>query len=454
MKALIKQAKRPLALTAMMVTTLSFCSAQAVAPASSATFVPFTDFVQSVRAADVNEVLARANVKTASPAAMEEMRQYILKLYDGVSVAHSHVLGSQTYDCIPTEQQPTVRLLGLSKIATAPPESAIAAPSEIDHPLAKTPSQLPAGKTEDDFGNSLGCAAGTIPMARVTLDQMSHFETVQQFFQKSADGQGHAPVPGMTPPTVTPTSAHAYSFTYQYVNSFGPSTNINLWRPYVYTNQNEIFSLAQLWTIGYSSNPVQTAEAGWQNYPALYGNENSNLFIYWTADGYNQTGCYNLSCAAFVQTSNSLYLGSGFTDYSISDGPQYEIRLQYYLYNGNWWLRVGGNWVGYYPASIYRGGQLSRYSNLLEFGSESVPGYFEGVNVWPAEGSTLFSSSGWTYAAYQREIYYVNTSNVSIWSSLTADQPSPACYSISGPAYASNWGEYFYFGGPGGASCN
>lgn len=57
-----------------------------------------------------------------------------------------------------------------------------------------------------------------------------------------------------------------------------------------------------------------------------------------------------------------------------------------------------------------QGGQLSKYSNLLEFGSESVPGYFEGVNVWPSEGSTLFAVSSWTYAAYQRLIYYVNTS--------------------------------------------
>src|SRR5262249_16993613 len=117
----------------------------------------------------------------------------------------------------------------------------------------------------------------------------------------------------------------------------------------------------------------------------------------------------------------------------------YEIRLQYLLYQGNWWLRVGDNWAGYYPSSIYKGGQLSRYSNLLEFGGESVPGYFEGVNVWPSEGSTLFSSSGWSYASYQPLIFYVNTSGTSVWASLTADQPSPACYTITGPAYNSSW---------------
>jgi hypothetical protein len=427
-------------------------AAQAQTPPTQ--FVPFDQFIQSVRDADASELIARPNAKVATAASVEEMRQHIISMYQGVQVGHSYVLGSQTFDCVPIQQQPSVRILGLNRIAAAPPTSALAGVAgEGDHSIPATLSQLPAGKTEDDFGNSLGCEANTIPMSRITLEQLSRFETLRKFFEKGPNGTGHPLEPAKAATPTIPTSAHAYSFAYQHVNNLGPSTNINLWRPYVYTNQNEVFSLAQLWTIGLSSNPVQTAETGWQNFPALYGNENSNLFIYWTADGYQTTGCYNLSCAGFVQTSSSLHLGAGFTNYSLFDGPQYEITLQYLLYQGNWWLKVGGTWVGYYPTLIYRGGQLSRYSNLLEFGSESVPGFFEGVNVWPSEGSTLFSSSGWTYAAYQRMIYYVNTSGTSVWASLTADQPSPACYTITGPAYNSSWGEYFFFGGPGGAGC-
>ncbi len=446
------RSNQPFVVTATLLGALSVSSAQE--PARTTSFLPFSDFVQSVKAADVNEAVARPNVKTVNSAAMEEMRQHLLKLYAGVNVGHSYVIGSQTFDCIPVNEQPSVRILGLRKIAQEPPTAAIAlAPSEGNRSIPASLSQLPAGKTEDEFGNPLGCEAGTIPMGRITLEQLSNFETLQKFFEKGPNGAGHPLQPAKADPSATPTSAHAYSFTYQYVNNLGPSTNINLWRPYVYTNQNEIFSLAQLWTIGTSSGPTQTAETGWQNYPALYGNENSNLFIYWTADGYQHTGCYNLSCAGFVQTSSSLHLGAGFSNYSIFDGPQYEIQLQYYLYQGNWWLSVGNTWVGYYPASIYKGGQLSKYSNLLEFGSESVPGYFENVNVWPSEGSTLFASSGWSYAAYQRLIYYLNTSGTSVWASLTKDQPSPACYTINGPAYNSSWGEYFYFGGPGGSGC-
>lgn len=439
------------ALLALSVPLLALAAEAQKAPV---TFVPFDQFIQGVASADASELIARPSAKVTTTASVEEMRQHILSLYQGVQVAHSYVLDSQTFDCVPIQQQPSVRILGLSKIAAAPPTSAPAGVAgEGDHSIPAKLSQLPVAKTEDDFGNSLGCEANTIPMSRVTLEQLSRFETLQKFFEKGPNGSGHPLEPAQAAPSATPTSAHAYSLTYQFVNNLGPSTNINLWRPYVYTNQNEIFSLAQLWTIGSSSGPVQTAETGWQNFPALYGNENSNLFIYWTADGYQSTGCYNLTCPGFVQTSSSLHLGAGFSDYSIFDGPQYEIRLQYLLYQGNWWLRVGDNWVGYYPSSIYKGGQLSLYSNLLEFGSESVPGYFEGVNVWPSEGSTLFSSNGWSYAAYQRLIYYVNTSGTSVWASLTKDQPSPSCYTITGPANSSSWGEYFYFGGPGGSGC-
>jgi hypothetical protein len=82
-----------------------------------------------------------------------------------------------------------------------------------------------------------------------------------------------------------------------------------------------------------------------------------------------------------------------------------------------------------------------------------------GTTVWPSEGSTLWSGSGWSYSAYQRYIFYYPpssaTSGTKYFTTLTADIPSPACYSIAGPFLDNTygWGEYFFFGGPGGGSC-
>ncbi|MBV9037767.1 MAG: neprosin family prolyl endopeptidase [Acidobacteriaceae bacterium] len=447
---LSSKTKAPFLFGAVLVTTL--LTGQAQAQNTPAKFVPFSDFVQSVRGTDASTFLASsaATAKVKEPAAFNEMRQHILNMYEGVNVSHSYVLGSQTIDCVPVSQQLSVRTLGLKKIAE-PPNSSPSVPGGANQSSAfQKASQLPADKTADEFGNALGCETSTVPMTRLTMENLSHFKNLQEFFEKGPNGSGHPPMPD-TKNSITPNPYdHKYAFMYQYVNNLGINANINLWRPYVYTDIGEIFSLAQTWTIGYSSGPVQTAEVGWQNFPGKYGTESSVPFIYWTADGYNRTGCYNLDCSGFVQVSSSVTFGAPFSagSYSVPDGPQYEIQAEFYLYQGNWWLNFNGTWVGYYPGSLYGGGQLSRYANLVEFGSESV-----GYNVWPAEGSGLFAASGWTYAGYERLIYYIDLSSTGYWATLTPDDPSPSCYSTAGPYYASNWGVYFYFGGPGGASC-
>jgi len=426
-------------------------------------FVPFKSFVESTKAANPSDHMARSTSKVKDAAAFEEMRQHILNLYQGVEVSHSFVLDGDHFDCVPTQQQPAVRMQGLKSIATPPPASALPGGQEAsggqdgsaEKPVGIT-SQLSPDKQFDEFGNSLRCEDNTIPMRRVTLEETSRFATLQNFFEKGPDGSGQ--VPGMKGIKPLGAVAHKYSYTYQYVNNLGDTDTINLWSPYVNTGLGEIFSLAQSWTVAYT--PVlQTAEVGWQNYPGYYGGQNSRLFIYWTADGYNHTGCYNLTCGAFVQTSGGWYFGGGWGTYSTFGGAQYEFRAQYYLYQGNWWLGLGNansiTWVGYYPGSIYGSGPMRTNAQLIEFGSESV-----GSNPWPPEGSGGWASWGWSYAGYQRELYYwAYPSAYAYWDSLTAAQPSSNCYTIAGPYWggytppSNDWGIYFYFGGPGGYNC-
>lgn len=443
-----RKAKKPLMVAMLSVAAISVASAEDAA--SPTKFVPFGEFVQSIQAAQATDIMAAPAAKVVNTVALEQMRQHLLSLYNGVNVSHSFVLGSQTVDCVPMNEQPAVRGTALKAIATPP--AALTAPTAAETSKSKPlplEAQIPAGQTADAFGNSLTCDAGTIPIRRVTLNEMARFSNLREFFQKGPDGAGHPPIPGQfVAPAAT---AHKYSFAYQYVNNWGDNDDINLWRPYVYTDIGEIFSLAQSWTIGTGST-TQTAEVGWQNYPARVGTENSVPFIYYTADDYQTTGCYDLTCSAFVQVNSDLIFGIPWAAqyYSVSDGTQYELDFTWEFYGGNWWLRYGSTWIGYYPGSVYRGGQLTQYSNLLEFGSESV-----GSTVWPGEGSSMWPGGGFEYAGYQRELYYItpNTSYTTYWDSLTPDRPSPSCYSITTPAYASNWGIYFYFGGPGGASC-
>jgi hypothetical protein len=417
-------------------------------------FVPFDDFMWSTQSARFEDYSGRAESRVQEASAFEEMRQHILAMYQGVQVTHSFVLDSSHFDCIPVGQQPALRLLGLQSIAL-PPETSAHQPVERGRaPQAPVSlnSQFAAENPLDEHGNAIGCEENTIPMFRITLEQLTRFPTLRQFFQKIPDpvNSENEPVGAFVPPAAV---AHKYSFTYQSVNNLGGNSSLNLWSPAVNTSQGEIFSLSQQWYVGGSGASLpgeQTAEVGWQNYPAMYGGQNSRLFIYWTADDYNKTGCYNLTCAGFVQTNKSWTFGAGFPSYSSLGGAQYEFAAQYKLYQGNWWLYLGGTAVGYYPGSVYHNGQLTHYAQVVEYGTETV-----GSTLWPPAGSGQWPAKGLGYAAYQRNLFYISTSGSSVWDSLTADQPSPNCYKISGPSYSSSsgWGIYFYEGGPGGNGC-
>jgi hypothetical protein len=300
----------------------------------------------------------------------------------------------------------------------------------------------------DQFGNSTQCEEHTIPMRRVTLEELSRFQTLEEFFQKAPHGAGHLVTTGQAPALATPT--HKYAYTYQLVNNWGGNSSLANWNPTVTTSLGEVFSLSQQWYAGGSGSTLQTVEGGWQVFPQKYGTTNAVLFIYWTATGYQGTGCYNLDCPAFVQTNSNWSLGSRFVYYSTLGGAQASVEMQWRLYAGNWWLYLQGQAVGYYPGSIYRGGQLTRNATLIEYGGETV-----GSTVWPPMGSGHFASAGWQFAAYQRNVFYLSTPSTTQWAHLTAAQPSPTCYTVAGPYWSttSGWGIYFYFGGPGGSSC-
>ncbi len=412
-------------------------------------FVSFRDFTDRTTTADSSEYLARPESRVRDADAFEKMRQHILAMYRGVEVTHSFVLDSSHFDCIPIEQQPAVRIHGLKTIAPAPPQSVLAKPSSANaaETTIKPALQLDPEKPFDQFGNSVYCEEHTIPMRRITLETMTHFPTLRHFFTKYPDGSLQVPGQKMDMPSATGL-AHKYSVTQQNVNNLGGNSNLNIWSPYVSTALGEVFSLSQEWYVGGSGSGLQTEEVGWIVYPAMFGDEKPHFFIFSTPNDYT-TGCWNSSCGDFVQVAGSGILGASLTS-STFGGTQYDFSAEYYLYQGNWWLAYQGTWIGYYPGSMYHGGQNTKYAQTMQFGTESV-----GSTLWPPEGSGQWSNAGFGHAAYQRNLWYFNTSAGRVWDSLTAFQPSPYCYTIVGPysSSSSGWTRYFYEGGPGGSGC-
>ena len=425
-------------------------SQPAQAQNASATFVPFYSFLRIVENAAPNDYVGRPGNLVSDAAAFSSMRQHILDMYGNAHVANSYALDEQVFDCIPIAEQPSVRLLGLTKIAPPPPNLP-RPPGFVSPPPAP---QIGPDQKVDAFGNSIGCADGFIPMRRITLEELSRFRTLREFFEKGPDGAGQFE------PTPSVAVTHKYAVSTQAVTNYGAFTTINIWKPDIDTAKTEVFSLSQFWVTSYPNTPLQTVEGGWQAFPKKYKTAKSVLFIYWTADNYLTTGCYNLDCAAFVQTNKSVELGAGFPPnhcldqvddkcgYSVAGGKQYEFEFAAYLYEGNWWLAYEGLPIGYYPIGIYQGGPLTTVSAQIEFGGETL-----GATAWPPMGSGKFASAGLKHAAYQQTIYYVtDTSGDGAFANLTSLQLSPSCYT---DAIFNNTspGTYMYFGGPGGKDC-
>lgn len=288
-------------------------------------------------------------------------------------------------------------------------------------------------------------------MFRVTLEQLSRFKNLQQFFQKGPDGAGQAPSQRGKPKAAA--ASHKYAHAAQNVSNFGGSSVLTLWRPTINAAKSHVFSLSQHWYVNYVGNVVQSAEAGWQNYPQFYRTTNTAFFIFWTADGYRPGGlsCYNLTCAAFTQLDRSLPIGGAIgPPYSVDGGTQRGFTLVYRLFNGNWWLGFNGRWIGYYRGQQYGSQGMAQRSVRIDYGGETV-----GTTNWPPMGSGRFAATGAGHAAYHGNIYYFpNNTSTAYISMLTPSQPSPRCYTLALKNNSrTKFGTYFYFGGPGGTGC-
>lgn len=413
---------------------------------------PFNQFLAAVADATHGEFATRSMSKVAREDAFTEMKAHVLRLYENVEVPHSFVdENGSVFDCIPIEQQPALRN-AREPVPQAPDVPYVAQAEGRGVPDERNdrhvPSQLGPDR-RDRYGNVMQCPTGTIPMRRVTLEDLSRFENLRGFLRKGPSGDAEPPRANSTATLRQAVAAtHRWAHAFQSVDNLGGHSFLNLWSPAIGANQT--FSLSQHWYVAGSGDGLQTAEVGWQVYPQFYGNSNPVFFIYWTADNYNATGCYNLSCPAFVQTNNSWAIGGAIPQpYSTTGGPQYSLEVAYYLYQGRWWLYVRGtqssNAIGYYPVSIYNNGAMSKHAASIDYGGETV-----GTTSFPPMGSGAFANAGWQKAAYHRQIYYFPTAGGSSWANLTASQSWPNCYTAQLNTYGSPWNTSLWYGGPGG----
>jgi hypothetical protein len=134
------------------------------------TIEPLARFIAAVRRARAEQYLNLPLNAVQDENAFAEMRAYLMRYYDGITPAGGFVdAGGSIFDCIPIEQQLSLRGRSVS----------VAAPS--DPPGSdRNAHAAPTGRVGTET-----CPQGTIPIRRLTLEELCRFPTLADFFRKA-----------------------------------------------------------------------------------------------------------------------------------------------------------------------------------------------------------------------------------------------------------------------------
>ncbi|XP_059458253.1 protein neprosin-like, partial [Corylus avellana] len=275
------------------------------------------------------------------------------------------------------------------------------------------------------------CPEGTIPIRRSRNDE--HY------------------APHNTTPSVTADpndDASSKESAVVYMNDghyYGVHAALNVWAPAL---NDADYSVSQLWIFSGTSAEQNVIEAGWK---VNYASKEPQLTIYWTSDGYSSTGCSNLNCPGFVQTSRKFALGASIRPVSSYMGNQFYIEITVYKNFTNWNLRVQNEELGYWPGTLFT--NLAVSAEKVALGGEvssSMPK--DGHHTSAQMGSGHFPSEGIGKASFIRNLQYMDGDgkfNDAI-EGLTTHATKPSCYDVILENNKNGvYGTHLYFGGPG-----
>ncbi|KAI3949031.1 hypothetical protein MKW98_021637 [Papaver atlanticum] len=229
-------------------------------------------------------------------------------------------------------------------------------------------------------------------------------------------------------------------------NFQGGQADINIWNPL--TEQPKEYRTSLIWISG--GNNQEVIEAGLEVNKVLYGHDQPSIFVYWTADGYNSTGCYNIQCSGFVQTTSEVAFGSKFDHISIFNGDQFAALFIIFRERstGDWWLLFEETIIGYWPHFLFK--QLPVRATVTAFGGQILNTQPNGRHTktqmgsgnLPAEGGLGISSFFHRVKVFDGNFEYITPERVSVVVTKAG------CYGLK-LDQADSSGVKFYYGGPG-----
>jgi hypothetical protein len=296
---------------------------------------------------------------------------------------------------------------------------------------------------------------GTVPVVRRSLDRLTTTKTLADFLSKHGRAMRVQP-DSATSDVALPEdgTTHKYAYSAQLVACYGCEGNINAWDPYL--EWSDEFSLGQCVLAHGTGGSKQTIEAGHQECRDRYGDWVPHLFVYYTTNGYTASGDniggYNQDVDGWVQYSSSIYPEALSSPVSTFGGTQYIMNLKWQLWQGNWWLRVNGTWIGYYPGTLFAATGLRDHAEKTGWYGEVVDSNDHAGTTRTDMGSGHWPYEGWRHCAYMSNLAYQSTADgrMSRYAPTSVYATDPRCYAIEGHFdNTGSWGPYFWWGGAG-----
>ncbi|RVW78112.1 hypothetical protein CK203_049749 [Vitis vinifera] len=222
-----------------------------------------------------------------------------------------------------------------------------------------------------------GCPLGTVPIRRTTKGDLIRAKssfTKHHFNDLAVDaGGGSYEYAGIVTKTGLGKAYH------------GAGARLDIYNPRA---ENEQLSAAIIMVLAGPLGKRGGIRTGWMVNPELYGDSRTRFFTSWTQENNGRTsGCYDLTCPGFIQTSRFIPLGASFSNVSQIGGVQYDASMLISKdpVSGDWWLMVldDDKPIGYWPKTLFeslsRDADAALWAGLVYSGSSDSPPMGSGV---------------------------------------------------------------------------
>ncbi|WMV26456.1 hypothetical protein MTR67_019841 [Solanum verrucosum] len=173
-------------------------------------------------------------------------------------------------------------------------------------------------KAEEFWLNKEGCPIGTVPIRRLTQEQLENTKDASLSMANESLAEDIIDFAGIS----INASPEIKKFT-------SVSTSVTLYNPQV-NGLGQYSSATIFHQSADNATNFEQIQAGWIVHPKLYGDSRTRLYSHWTTDANRKIGCYNNICPGFVLLDNEVPIDYAFPKIPRSMYDDYELLIQIY----------------------------------------------------------------------------------------------------------------------------